>query len=355
MSINKLSTEILQKVYDYTTIQDVFHLAQTSKKNYRAFLGRRMHILTQSMHNTYSPLPELLKLVIANTPDKNRKLLSTELRRNAIVNRIIEIQELPKLTVEIMIKMVEFGKLANRWVEIYPRIRWRQHSNDRRLLRSDEATRLRGAIYSYWTYNTLFHDPTFLAYDPDLPRSHEDPRLRLLRTYSTLQLVQLTEFTDKMQQILQVDLYPSYTMLRSQFHLPVPQKLLYNMAWADGSPHRSLILDCMKYTPTDLLHLFENTTMKKEREDYFWKQGKQFMDSPATLRDSIAMVHLQRNTGIKLETCIFEEEIEYGIIDNEDGKLAWEKSVYANDGCRTAIGKVECSDRLESDWSEEED
>lgn len=249
MSITQLSTEILQKIYEYAGVCDVIHLAQTSKKNYRAFLGRRLHILELAMYNSYSPLPELVKLVAANEPDKSRKLLSTELRRNATVNRIIQAQGVPKMTMELIIQMVRYGKVADRWAELYPRLRWRDDSSNRRFLRPHEEERLRGAIYRYWTYSTIFHDQLFIHHDPDLPRSTNDPRLRLLRTYSTMELVQLTEFIDKMQQVIQVDLYPSNAMVRSQYLHPVPPKALANMGWGDGAPHRCLVLDLMKFSP----------------------------------------------------------------------------------------------------------
>ena len=157
MSITELSTEILQKICEYTTIQDLLHLAQTSKRNYRIYLGRRTHLLGRAVQNSFSPLPDLYKLVISNEPDKSRKPLGTEIRRNIIVGRIIETQDTPKLSIELIMKMVEYGKVADRWAELYPQIRWRHNSNDRRLLRPHEQERLRGAIYRYWTYNILFH------------------------------------------------------------------------------------------------------------------------------------------------------------------------------------------------------
>jgi hypothetical protein len=337
MSITQLSTEILQKIYEYATVKDVIHLAQTSKKNYQAFLGRRLHILELAMYTSYSPLPELVKLVVANEPHKGRKLLSTEHRRMATVNNIIQTQGVLKLTIELIIKMVQYGKVADRWSELYPRIRWRHNSSNRRFLRSHEQDRLRGAIYRYWTYNTVFHDQLFIHHDPNLPRSVDDPRFRLLRTYSTIELVQLTEFIDKMQQIIQVDLYPSNAMVRSQYLHPVPPKALANMGWGDGDQHQCLVLDLMKYSPSDFLHLYENTTTKAQRLEYFFLQGKHFMDAPAMLRDSIAIVNHQRKTGVDPDTNIFDEEIEFGVVDYPDHARPsdHEGHAWANDGNAT--------------------
>jgi hypothetical protein len=245
------------------------------------------------------------------------------------------------MTLDLIIKVVQYGKVADKWSEIYPRVRWRDNSSNRRFLRPHEQERLRGAIYRYWTYNTVFHDQLFIHYDPDLPRTRDDPRLRLLRTYSTIELVQLTEFLDKMQQIIQVDLYPSNAMIRSQYLQPVPPKALANLGWGDGDQHKCLILDLMKYSPSDFLHLYENTTTKSQRLDYLFVQGKDFLDAPATLRDSIAIVNGQRNTGISINTSIFDEEIEFGIIDHPDDAKQWDCGCHpwANDACVTGEEK----------------
>lgn len=339
MSINQLSTEILQKIYEYTTLQDLLHLAQTSKRNYRVFLGRRMHLLEQSMQNSYSPLPDLYKLVISNEPDKSRKPLGTEIRRNLIVNRIIETRKTPKLTLELLIKMAIYGKIADRWTELYPQIRWRHNFSNRRLLRLYEQERLRGAIYRHWTYNSLFHDQIFMHFDPDLPGSRDDPRLRILRTYTTIELVQLTEYVDKMRQLLETDLYPSYSVIRHSYSEPVPPRTLVNLGWGNGTFHRRLVCDLMKYSPADLLYLFDETSTKKQRMEYLMARGISFADMPATLRDSIALVMLERKVLLDTERDISDEDIEYGIIDTPDtvGPGYYSCHQYANDASLDGI------------------
>ena len=316
MSITELSTEVLQKVYEYTKIQDLFSLAQASKRNYRVYLGRRTRLLEQAMHNSYSPLPDLYKLVLSNEPEKSRKPLGTENRRNLILNRLIETRETPSLTVELLIKMAIYGKVADRWTEIYPQIRWRHNSNNRRLLRPDEQERLRGAIYRYWTYNTLFHDPTFTQFDPDFPRSQDDPRLRILRTYTSIELIQLTEYVDKMHQLIQMDLYPSYSVIRECYSEPVPPKTLVALGWGTGSFHLHLVYDLLKYDPADLLHLFDETSSKKERMEYLMAKGISFADRPATLKDSILIVLFERKVLLDADRKFSDEDIQYGIIDS---------------------------------------
>lgn len=330
MSIIELSTEIVQKIYEYTTIQDLLHLAQTSKRNYRIYLGRRTHLLERAMHNSFSPLPDLYKLVVSNEPDKSRKPLGTEIRRNLIVNRLIETKDSPKLTIDLLIKMAAYGKVADRWTELYPQIRWRHNSNERRLLRPHERERLRGAIYRYWTYNTLFHDPVFTGFDPGLPRLEADPRLRILRTYTTIELIQLTEYVDKMHQLLHVDLYPSYSVIRECYSEPVPPKTLVALGWGTGTFHLRLVYDLMKYDPADFLHLFDETSSKKERMEYLMAKGISFAERPATLRDSIAIVMAERRESALLDIhrdC-FNEDIDYGVIDTPASRYNHSRYAY---------------------------
>lgn len=172
MSITDLSTELLQKIYEYSELEDLLHIAQTSKRNYRAYLGRRLPLLTQAMHNSYSPLPSLLKLTLANEPDKsNRRPLSTELRTTLLLNRIITSTP-HSLSLEMMKKMVPYGQLAARWTELYPRLRWRFASDNRRLLHARERPTARSNLPPL-----DLHDPLPLT---NLHKSRSRPALASL-------------------------------------------------------------------------------------------------------------------------------------------------------------------------------
>jgi len=296
MSITDLSTELLQKIYDYSELQDLVSLARTSRRIYRVFLGRRMHHLERGLHNSYSPLPSLLKLVLSNEPDKSRKPIGTEIRINMILSRIIQAGDTPKLTLEHMKKMVEYGKIADRWTELYPRLRWRFGSDNRRLLHSHEKERLRRAIYHHWTYTTLFHSRVFTQYSPDppSPASLDDPRHRLLRTYSTIEHVQLSEFLAHVEQLVEIDLYPSNSIIQEHYSHSLPPRALAKIAWGEGNEYRRLVRDILKLSPADLLHLVENTTTKTERLDFLYAKEACFGDVPATLNYALSTVSVER-------------------------------------------------------------
>jgi len=296
MSINDLSTEILQKIFEYTELQDLLHLAQTSKWNHRAYLGRRMHLLERAMHNSYSPLPSLLKLTISNEPDKSRRPIGTELRVNLLLNRILLVGTNPKLTLEMIKKMVHYGKIADRWTELYPRLRWRFASDNRRLLHPQEKERLRGAIYHHWTYTTLFHSRSFTNYSPDPPSPAvlDDPRHRLLRTYSTIQHIQLSEYLSHIEHLVELDLYPSYSVVLDHYSHALPFRSLSKLGWGEGSEYRRLVRDIMKLSPADLIHLYEHTSTKSERADFLCAQGVCFGDVPATMNYALSTVSVER-------------------------------------------------------------
>lgn len=296
MSITDLSTEILQKIFEYTELADLIHLSQTSKRNYHAFLGRRMHHLERALHNSYSPLPSLLKLTLANEPSPSRRPIGTELRIALVLNRITSVPANPKLTLENMKKMVHYGKIADRWTELYPRLRWRFASDNRRLLKAQEKERLRGAVYNHWTYTTLFHSRTFTNYSPDppSPASLDDPRHRLLRTLSTVQQIQLSEYLSHIETLVELDLYPSYSVVLEQYPHSLPHKSLSKLGWGEGSEYRRLVRDIMKLGPEDLLHLYEHTSTKSERADFLCAQGVCFGDVPATMNYALSSITGER-------------------------------------------------------------
>lgn len=363
MSITQLSTELLQKIYEYAELEDIIHLAQTSRRNYRIFLGRRMQLLEQGLHNSYSPLPSLLKLAISNETDKSRRPIGTEIRISAIIDRITQVGNKPKLTLELMKKMVQYGRTAEKWVELYPRLRWRYDSDNRRLLRNHEQNRLRGAIYHHWTYTTLFHSRTFTQYSPDPPSaaSRDDPRHRLLRTYSTIDHIQLSEFLAHVEQLVELDLYPSHSIVREQY-MPasLPPATLDKMGWGSGSEYRRLVRDIMKLSPADLLYLVENTSTKAERLDFLYAKEACFGDVPATMNYALSTVSLERArcgwgleerslrlvmpyvafpslrpTMPKPDTDLVDDSLVFGVADPGREEIRKLGACIANDGVRT--------------------
>lgn len=341
--------ELLQKIYDYATILDVLHLSMTSKKHRAAFLGRKMPILRSAFYNShYSPYPELLKLVISGMPDPNRKLLSTEVRRRAIVSHVINASVVPTLTLDLIQRMVRYAKVANKWTEIYPQLRWRYDSDERRVLHPHEAERLRCAIYQHWTYSNLFHDKDYCEWDPDAPYGHRsDLRLRLVRTWTTIQIVRQSEFVDKMRQLLEIELYPSDAIIQHRHSRPLPPKELAKYGWGGYNPYTELCEALLKFTPEDILHVYQSTSTKSERLDFLRSKGSWFQ-TPASWDQAVGcMANEERSrpgrphprfpsasvSCLPLRVDLEDHPVEFGIIDccKEDGPAYYKSHLYAND------------------------
>lgn len=302
MSLTLLSTEILQRIYEHSSVQDLLHLAQTCKKTYNAFMGYKLPLLEQAVYNTYSPVPELYKLVISSEPDGCRKPLSTEARRDALLTRIMKSPPNPFMTLELMVKMVQFGKIAVRWAELWPRLCWKYDYFQRRLLRNHEQERLRAAIYRYWTYNNLFHDELYIRSHQRMPvpNDGQDLRLRLLRSYSTLELIQLSDFVDKLQLFVSSELLPAFDRFQFRYRSGFLWHYTSHRTWAwDDDAIRPWTVDVMKFDPErfielpELLSTSSGISLKRDLVQFFELPRSPRLP-PASLGQAIFAVGVER-------------------------------------------------------------
>ncbi|KAG9240056.1 hypothetical protein BJ878DRAFT_323692 [Calycina marina] len=356
MPISALSTELIQKIYEYAIVKDVLNLSQTSRKNHEAYLGRQVPILQKALYNSpYSPFPELIKLCFSDATNTIRKPVGTEVRRRYELDRVVRGGHNPNLTLAMIKGMVGYGEIAEQWAETYPQLRWRYDSNNRRLLHEHERTRIRKAIYQIWTYHNLFHNQVYCEFAPDPPRYGalhiNDLRLRLARTWSTIDIVRQSELFDKVLQLLNIEIFPSNTMLQHRYAQHLPPKTLEKMAWGDDLEHRVLADTLGKLSPAEMLHLYQKTTTKSERLEYLISKGRWFLEHDSTFAITISrIVHgarykfgqpahepphlpssLRRLTPPYVD--LSDREVEYGIIDScaADGEHYFNTHVYAND------------------------
>ena len=349
MSITNPSTEIIQRIYDFANLADIVHLAQASKKNYKAFLGRRIPILERGIQNSFGPIPELFKLAISTEPEKkSRRPIGTEIRRNALVDRIIESGSAPRMTLEMMKKMVPYGRVARRWAELYPQLRWRFGYKNRRFLRPHEQERLRRAVYNYWMYCNLFHDDTYMQFDPNEPDPRrEDPRLRLLSTLNTADLTQLSEFLEHISQLIETELYPCNSAVCDE-GTHFSKLALSKIAWGEGTEYHGLRMCLLKYDPSDLIYLVDYTSTKAQRMDYLLGKGQYFQQARASLPRALSVVATDRmplswsvlgifpsiNSTLSCRKNYFQkpedEDVTFGIADLDNGQDVLEaRSVHA--------------------------
>ncbi|KAF7945365.1 hypothetical protein EAE96_010140 [Botrytis aclada] len=358
MSIANLSTELVQKIYEYSDLIDILHLSQTSKQNYTALRGRRMPIIRQALDNEYGPIPSLVKLVMSDDSTKGRSIVGTGARRNIAVDRIIQVPDEPHLSPQLLSKMMKFGKAASRFVEIFPQFRWRQDYQDRRFLRLHEQQRLRRAIYNYWTYAILFHDEIYVQFNPGrlsqarvmgswfLPPVDIvfDTRLRLIESFDTVEILQLNEFLQHVVKLIELDLYPSDSTIQSQYNFT--PKAIEKIAWGHGEWYRQLVNNLLRYDPSDFIYLFDQTFTKSERTEYIFTRGFDFRrhNTPATLGDALSiMIERRRNAAGNShlfhpvlhqsgDSCLQGDNLKFGIADHPHEERYSKDHPFNNDG-----------------------
>lgn len=97
-----------------------------------------------------------------------------------------------RVQMDFMVKMWNLLKTVDWWVDVYPRIRWRDQREDRRGLRPDEEARLRKAIARWWLYAHYFHSNGRRdLYQPK--KWADDKRLHHIRLMSTREICELEE------------------------------------------------------------------------------------------------------------------------------------------------------------------
>lgn len=382
MAISKLSTELLQNIYEHSDLIDILHLSQTSKQNYNALHGRYMPIVRRALEDAYGPVPTLVRLVISEDRTKTKGSISTETRRNATLDRMLSVPDEPVLSKQLLNKMIFFGSVATKWVEIFPQFRWRDDYRNRRFLRPHEQHRLRRAIYNYWIYNILFHDELFTHFYPDPPihfdylsvttfphsmlhpSGHIDHRLRLMQSFTTIELVQLREFLQCVVKLIEIDLYPSNATV--QAHHNFTAQAVEKIAWGGGFDYLYLVKDLLKYSPSDLYYLYDQTFTKLERAGYMLSQGLSFRDSRGTMDKAITCI-IDKRRRVELEsndasdsspyithrfpqveyhshdTCVRGDNLKFGIADEGEESYS-DDHLFNNDGtvllsCDMGYGK----------------
>jgi hypothetical protein len=343
-----LSTELVQKIYrQIETVQGVTRLSEMSKFFNECYKAQRLIILTNAVETQYSPVRDLIQL----STSKNDK--SVHVSRD------------PPMTVGLLVHMVQFGKVAERWVSIYPQLRWAEDSDNRRSLREHEIVRLRRAIYRHWTYGNAFHSRDAIKLDMPRPscdsESLDDVRFFLLRTYTTHELYQVAEFDDMMKKVISNNLCPSDAMIAdrySQSYLGYNHfnlgSLVAREGWGNQTVHQNVVQDMLKLNPAQILNLLDKTFTKFQRLDYLNKKADYFWDAPATLRVSIQAVATDRDSYLDVFNTYNQDSV-WGITDHpEEDPVDRGYKLFGNDSSPTGHWVQDPYDR-ECPWCEEED
>lgn len=200
MHLSDLANETLLHIYSVLpTISSCHALASTSH-HFHSLLhsSHRLPILYHAAESQYGPLSDAIRLITHNAS------------QSAHIPR-----PMPPQSLALLHQIIEVGRVANKWVSVYPSQKWRgADSASRRFLSSSEQYKLRRACYRLWLYTLAFHTPTnprTTRLSPPIVRA----RAALLRPWSTAQLAEIIDLQAIFRQILQSTICPSNgTVLR---------------------------------------------------------------------------------------------------------------------------------------------
>lgn len=288
--LSDLANEILIHIFhSLSSIPDCLALAATNG-HFRSLLAssHRLPILYDAAEAQYGPLGDAIRLVTHNTSQ------APHIPR-----------PLPPQSFALLQQIIEAGRVANKWADIYPCQKWRgEDSVCRRFLSDAERYKLRRACYRMWIYTLAFHNPA----NPRSSRSFPPvlrTRAALLRPWSGDQLAEIIDLQGIFRQVLQTVICPSNSAVirhhkarhpndpfplfaltqpekwarehalfqhRTHFHctphvsnLLTPDKLVngYGVAiegWGDEISHYYVVEDMLKLDPGQMIYLHEQIT-----------------------------------------------------------------------------------------------
>lgn len=228
-------------------------------------------------------------------------------------NQMLHVPRSPSLSFTLLSQATAVARVAQRFVSLYPEFRWLEaETASRRLLDPLEARRLRRAVYRFWIYAKVYQSHSFRISHLGMNATSE--LLQLLRTWSTNELFELEDFRCTLEQILVMEICPtdgevysrvpddsqSYHLSLQHPHLrpytapmqtygdlfyssraldleqnkPSMQELRFRhmQGWGSDLQNFYLVQSFLKFTPAQILWLFENAVCRADVERFIEQQ-----------------------------------------------------------------------------------
>jgi len=240
MHLTDLATELLLQILQSSpTLPTLLALTSTCHHLHSLLTSHRLPLLYSALSTQYGPLPDAISIATYNASQP------------AHIRRPTPPQSFPLLK-----QLLEVGRVADRWIAVYPSLKWRgDRSADRRSLSVGECYRLRRACYRIWLYSLAFHtrsNTRFVRHQPEVIRT----RALLLRPWPSQQLAEILDLHELFRQVLHRYICPSNgTVLRRHKQRfpddPFPlvttttskkyeqQSTAFNQAFFHNTPHVS--------------------------------------------------------------------------------------------------------------------
>ncbi|KAI5923818.1 hypothetical protein F4810DRAFT_701011 [Camillea tinctor] len=345
VKLSFLPTEMIIKIMEQMTPKDVSNFVLANKRLFAIFKGNEVSMMVTILQNlpeleimlylytatememkpgymlhprTISFNPECeggkrVYLIRANVAFREGKLICPE----KITFNFDNILDLWKLT-----------KVVDWWAEVYPSLRWRDHPEDRRCLRTGEEVRLRKAITRWWLYACYFHSVFWR--DIQAPKKwQQDKRLHHIRILSTTEICELEDLWGVMYDTVSKDLCSSPERVRDGAWSGVEL-----VPWGeDARRHNNIVNTYLKLDPHMLQFFLLRCPLRRKADMIKAVSGCQrdFTLDRETLSLSIATV-LQERMMLKPHGVNIIPRI--GIID-EDRASQEECEPWSNDAWTT--------------------
>ncbi|TGJ80700.1 hypothetical protein E0Z10_g8064 [Xylaria hypoxylon] len=267
--IGTVPIEVILEIMEVMGPGDLTNFGLVNKRFHQIFTDKRAYILLKILRNR-PELELLLHLYAANQndflPDRMLHPLTvsfsfnsddgpgdkTFLMRSPVdwKNGKIVCPEKIKMNAFDLIGVAQLVKVVDWWVEIYPRLRWRDHPEDRRCLKSEEESRLRKAIVRWWLYSHYFHGNYWR--NTHAPKKFDkDARLHHVRILTTEEIHELDDLLGIIYETISKDLCSSPGKVHSG-----TSSVVELVPWGkNGDRHPAIVNTYMKLEP-DLLKYF---------------------------------------------------------------------------------------------------
>lgn len=317
-----LPLEIVQLIFGFLPdIESICALSATCHLFHRAYASSQKLIIVEKVLETqFGPLHDVIQLVTLNSSELPHQTRD------------------PCFSLALAKQIAKCGRTANRWVALYPMLRWRVKPENRRFLYQEERHRLRRAIYRLWTYNS--------AYTMDFEASVGP---RIMRQYPTRELREIDELRAVFRDTLTHDCCLSNSAVQLHYNQGHPTRdLLYfgtyssygndamfapdklkgksvrdamaAESWGDDMSVGRKIMRLLYMTPDALLDFHDGCTCKTEREQFLEKIGYDIsygwyagLYSDSYPSDSCQVVEEERGeeplSGIEQEWITGDEEV----------------------------------------------
>ncbi|KAI8624592.1 hypothetical protein F5Y19DRAFT_467693 [Xylariaceae sp. FL1651] len=268
-SIQAVPMEIILDIMELMSPRELCNFGQTNKHFFQIFTDKQAHILLKILRQC-PELEILLFLYTANEmdfhPDRMlhpRTITFTFTSEGADENKIFLMRspvgwkkgklvcpEKIKLNVFDLMEISKLVKVVDWWVEVYPRLRWRDHPEERRCLKLDEEARLRKALARWWLYSHYFHG-NYRRNTHAPKKFDEDVRLHHMRILTTQEIHELDDLWSTMYETISKDLCSS----PGKVYRPTGS-VVELIPWGkNGDRHPSIVNTYLKLGP-DLIKYF---------------------------------------------------------------------------------------------------